>query len=121
MEAATKSVLDGLRLSAKKAADLHGVPRTMLKDRLSGRVDHGTNPRPKSYLTADEEGELCRHLCVSNMGLRKTQRDAMCLVEMHVKNKGLLKSNTICNGWWENSGHDGNSGCLRTGILHNVN
>ena len=25
------------------------------------------------------------------MGLRKTQRDAMCLDEMHVKNKGLLK------------------------------
>ena len=26
IEAAMKSVLDGLRLSAKKAADLHGVP-----------------------------------------------------------------------------------------------
>ena len=41
------------------------------------------------------------------MGLWKTQRDVMCLVEMHVKNKGLLKSNTISNGWWESSGHDG--------------
>ena len=35
MEAAMKSILDG-RLSAIKAADLHGVTRTMLKDRLSG-------------------------------------------------------------------------------------
>ena len=35
IEADMNSILDG-RLSAIKAADLHGVTRTMLKDRLSG-------------------------------------------------------------------------------------
>ena len=31
-------------LSGNKAADLHGVPRSTLKDRLTGRVVHGTRP-----------------------------------------------------------------------------
>lgn len=31
------------------AADLHGVPRTTLKDRLNGHVVHGTKPGPCSY------------------------------------------------------------------------
>ena len=106
MEAAMKSFLDG-RLSAIKAADLHGVTRTMLKDRLSGRVVHGTNPGLKPYLTADEEGKLCRHLCVSNMGLRKTQHDVTCLVEMHVKNKGLLRATQFPMVGGKNNGHDG--------------
>jgi hypothetical protein len=42
-------------MSANKAADLHGVPRSTLKNRLSGRVEHGKNPGPKPYLTRDEE------------------------------------------------------------------
>ena len=106
MEAAMKSILDG-RLSAIKAADLHGVTRTMLKDRLSGQVDYGTNPGPKIYLTADEEGKLCRHLCVSNMGLWKTQHDVTCLDEMHVKNKGLLRATQFPMVGGKNNGHDG--------------
>ena len=107
MEAAMKSILDG-RLSAIKAADLHGVTRTILKDRLSGRVDYGTNPGPKIYLTADEEGKLCRHLCVSNMGLWKSQHDVTCLDEMHVKNKGLLRATQFLMVGGKNNGHDGN-------------
>ena len=52
--------------------------------------------------TADEEGELCRHILrVSHMGLWKTQHDVMCLVETHVKNKSLLNNDTISNGWLE--------------------
>ena len=34
-------------LSANKAADLHGVPRSTLKDRLSGRVAHGVKSGPR--------------------------------------------------------------------------
>ena len=37
MEAAMAEAITG-RLSENKAADLHGVPWSMLKDRLSGRV-----------------------------------------------------------------------------------
>ena len=40
MKGALKSVLDD-GISANKAAVLHGVPRSTLKDCLSGRVIHG--------------------------------------------------------------------------------
>ena len=61
MEAAMLSVAKR-EMSANKAADLHGIPRSMSKDRLSGRVVHGTNPGPKPYLTRDEETKLSAHL-----------------------------------------------------------
>ena len=38
-------------MGMNRAAIEHGVPRTSLKDRLSGRVIHGTNIGPKPYLT----------------------------------------------------------------------
>ena len=61
MDAALYSVTHN-GLSGNRAADLHGVPRSMLKDRLSGYVKHGTNPGPKPYLTVEEEAELTSHL-----------------------------------------------------------
>ena len=101
MKAAMKSVIDD-NLSANRAADLHGVPRSSLKDRLSGRVKHGTKPGPKPYLTVDEEGELSQHLLqASAMRLGKTRRDVKCLVEVCVRKKGTLRDSTISNGWWD--------------------
>ena len=88
--------------AANKAADLHGVPHSTLKDRLSGRVVHGTNPGPKPYLTRDEEMELSTHLLqASSIGLGKTCRDVKCIVASYTKNKGTLKDGTVSNGWWE--------------------
>ena len=43
MKAEMKSVMDE-SLSANRVADLHGVPQSTLKDRLSGRVIHGAKP-----------------------------------------------------------------------------
>ena len=57
MEAAMESALSG-NMSINRAAELHGVPRTTLQDRLSGRVQHGKNPGPIPYLTTSEEKEL---------------------------------------------------------------
>ena len=37
-------------VSANKAADVYGVPRSTLKDRLKGRVVHGVKPGPRTYL-----------------------------------------------------------------------
>lgn len=101
MKAAMKSVIDD-SLSANRAADLHGVPRSTLKDRLSGRVIHGTKPGPKPYLTVDEEAELSQHLLqASAMGLGKTRRDVKCLVEVCVRKKGTLRGSAVSNGWWD--------------------
>ncbi len=80
MTAAIDAVLKQ-RLSGNWAADIHGVPRSTLKDRLSGRVIHGTNPGPRPYLTKDEESELSDHLLTaSSIGYGKTRRDVRCLV-----------------------------------------
>ncbi len=49
-------------LSMNQAADNYQVPRSTLKDRLSGRVTHGVNPGPKPYLTKDEEQGLADYL-----------------------------------------------------------
>ena len=48
-------------MSSNKAADLHDVPRSTLKDRLSGRVSHGTKSGPVPYLSVTEEEELSTH------------------------------------------------------------
>ena len=51
MPGAIKYIVDG-KIGANRAADQHnGVPRTTLKNRLSGRMIPGTNPGPVPYLT----------------------------------------------------------------------
>ena len=68
MEAARKGPI-----SINKAALLHGVPLTTLKDRLSGRVEHGTKPGPVKYLNNEEERALSEHLIeASKAGYGKT-------------------------------------------------
>ena len=98
---ALKSVQkDGL--SGNMAADLHGVPRSTLKDRLSGRVRHGTKPGPKPYLSIQEESELATHLLqAADIGFGKTRRDVKCIVEEYLHRKGTLKGTTVSDGWWE--------------------
>ena len=45
-------------MPANRAATTYGVPRSTLKDRLSGRVVHGHKSGPRPYLDPDEEKEL---------------------------------------------------------------
>ena len=57
---AMQAVKDGSNIS--EAARVHGVPRTTLYDRISGRVSHGVNPGPKPYLSKFEEKDLSNFL-----------------------------------------------------------
>ena len=69
MEAAVKS-----GIGVNKAAQLHGKPYTTLKDRVSGRVQHGTKSGPKAYLTDKEEEQLTSYLVeVAELGYGKTR------------------------------------------------
>ena len=43
------------REEVNHSSEVYGVPSTTLKDRISGRVVHGTKPGPKPYLNRDEE------------------------------------------------------------------
>ena len=100
MDAALYSVThDGL--SGNRAADLHGVPRSMLKDCLSGLVKHGTNPGPKPYLTVEEEAELTSHLLqAADIEFGKTRCDVKCIVETYAQKKKVLKGSVDSDGWW---------------------
>ena len=102
MQAALDDVKRGV--SGNRAADSNGIPRSTLKDRLSGRVVHGTNPGPVPYLTKDEESDLASHLLTAaEIGYGKTRRDVCCLVESYLKTKTKenLKGTKLSNGWWE--------------------
>lgn len=64
------------------AAREYGVPCTTLKNRISGRVDHGKNPGRLPYLTAQEEGELASFLKEAvEVGHGKTKREVLLIVQ----------------------------------------
>ena len=54
-----KAVADGL-LGINKAANEFGIPRSMLKDRLSGKVVQGARSGPSQYLSSAEEDKLTK-------------------------------------------------------------
>jgi len=58
-----------------EAAKSYNVPPTTLKNRLRGRVKHGTKPGPQSYLTTIEENEFLVKAC--KMGNGKTKREVI--------------------------------------------
>ena len=61
-------------MPANRAATMYGVPRSTLKDRLSGRVVHGHKSGPRPYLDPDEEKELTDFLISSaECGYGKTR------------------------------------------------
>ena len=96
MEAAKKGTM-----SINKAAVLHGVPPTTLKDRLSGKVVHGTAPGPKQYLSTEEEAQLASHLVeVAQVGYGKTRKQVMHIAEQVARDKSILRGDRISSGWW---------------------
>ena len=72
-----------------------------MKDRISGRVVHGTKPGPASYLSGKEEKDLAVFLkdCAA-VGYGKTRRDVMNIAQGVAKEKGLLRGVRISQGWW---------------------
>ena len=60
---AMKAVEDK-KMSIRGAAKKFGVPYSTLKDRVHGRVRHGTKPGVKTVLSPEEEEELVRYIRV---------------------------------------------------------
>ena len=85
----------------KRAAVEHGIPRTTLQDRISGKVQHGIRPGPKPYLSEAEEGELVEFLeVVVEVGYRKTRKQVMNIAESTARDKGILRKKKISDGWF---------------------
>ena len=93
-----KAVETGSKIN--QAALDHGVPPTTLKDRLSGRVQHGVKSGPKQYLSCEEETKLATFLksCAS-VGYGKTRRDVMGIAQSVAMDKGILRGHRISQGW----------------------
>ena len=96
------------RLDVNKAAEAYNVPKTTLKNRLSGRVKHGTKLGPVLYLTSSEETELANFLIdVCRMGHGKMKREVIDIVKRTVKKKMENKGKDFdsCKfkeeGWWQ--------------------
>ena len=84
-----------------KAALLHGVSPTTLKGRLSGRVAYGTKPGPVKYLNDEEECTLSDYLVnAAKTGYGKTRKQVKAIVKNVAKEKNLLRSERISDGWW---------------------
>ena len=100
MEKAMKAVKSGV--SINRAAMECGVPCTTLKDRISGRVEHGVNSGPVAYLNKEEERELAVFLKIcASIGYGKTRKQVMAIVEAYItNNKKGLRSSKITQGWW---------------------
>ena len=99
MTGAIEAVKGGMGVN--RAAKEFGVPTTMLRDRLSSRVTHGTNSGPKPYLSSQEEGELTEYLTsTSKTGYGKTRGQVMKIVQHVAKEKGVLRKEKISAGWF---------------------
>ena len=64
MCAAMKAVKNGMNV--RRAAVEHGVPRMTLRDRITGRVVHGTKPGPKPRRSLPEEKETAAFMVQSS-------------------------------------------------------
>ena len=50
------------KYSTNKIVQMYGVPCSTLKDRVTGKVKHGTNPVPRPYLSKEKEQKLVNHI-----------------------------------------------------------
>ncbi len=74
---------------------MYGVPPSTLKDRLSGRIIHGTKPGLVQYLSRDEEEELESYVveaCKLGYG---TRRQIKGIVEKVAIEKNVYEQHTL--------------------------
>ena len=95
-----EAVISG-EMGTNQAACEFDVPATTLKDRLSGRVKHGSKPGPASYLTEEEECELVDFLVqVARLGYEKTKQKVIDIVHKTLEKKEASTSKFSGNWWW---------------------
>ncbi len=97
---AMQAVKEG-RMGVNCAALEHGVPKSTMKDRISGRVKNGSRSGPPSYLSEDMEKELVTLLIeASRKGYGKTKREVLAILRNTISKKGQCVEEFWGKGWW---------------------
>lgn len=91
------------RLGVNRATEKYIVSRILLKDRLAGRIKHGSKSGPDPYLTSSEEGVSVKFsVNVCNMSHGKIKREVIDIVKWTVKKKEEDKDFKFNEeGWWQ--------------------
>ena len=100
MLSAMTAVKNGMNVT--RAATIHGVPRTTLHDRISGRVAHGTKSGPAPYLSPHEEKEFSIFIeQTAKVGYGKSRKQIKKVAGDVAHDKGLLdKGKSVSDGWY---------------------
>ena len=100
MVGALKAVSEGMGVN--RAALEYWVPKSTLKDRVSGRVSHGCKSGRAPYLTHGEEEELYHYLLTcANISYPKRRDDVIGIVRRTLESKPDCDvSNFRGKGWW---------------------
>ena len=97
IEEATLPLQGGL--SVRRTAEQYNVPKSILSDQLTGKVEFGAHSGPSRFLSDDEE-EFAKFLCQSaQMGYAETKKEVVAIVEAIIASKG--NAIHVYNGWWE--------------------
>ena len=83
-----------------QAAREFDVPATTLKDKLSGRVNHGSKPGPAPYLTEEERELVAFFIQVARLGYRKTKQEILDILRKTLEKKKVDTSKFNGEGWW---------------------
>ena len=79
-------------MPANRAATIYGVPKSTLKDHVSGRVVHGTKPGPRPNLDPAEEKKISTFLVSSaECGYGKTSPEVMTIDEKVANDKNVCQ------------------------------
>lgn len=99
MESALRDVTSG-KLTVRRAALEHNVPKSTLHNRVTGKVLPGAVGGPPRYLTDEEELVLWLEGC-AEVGCAKSVREIRAVVGAIVAKKQNLEQVAVSHGWWD--------------------
>lgn len=103
MEAATKSVVDGMGL--RQAARVYNVPVETLRRRVNGTVPVGCHPGPHTVLSEEEELRIVEYIInMVDMGFGLTREDVMQLAYTVAEKSGRkhpFQNGSAGQSWFE--------------------
>ena len=89
-------------ISFRKCADQFNVPKSTLRDRITGRVVHGTKNGPESKLSTEDENKLAAYLIdTSRQGYGKSKEIIMFMAtQIAVKRGKKVLEGGLSEMWW---------------------